>query len=160
VAACGVAALRLWRPSDIDLTIEGLAAAYPGSDPSRPFAPGGTRGEWREYVTGLVGTASCGTLMRSSSFVAADASGRALGIVLVTRLAAATAHVAQLVVLPEAQKRGLGRLLLEAARRHARRGGCDRMTLLVARGNARAQRLYEESGFRTITTFLSARAVL
>jgi len=151
-------ALRPWRPSDFDATLDLLASAYPGEDVSRPFAPGGTAAEWHEYVAGLVGSGACGMIMPSSSFVATAADGTLLGLVLVTRLAATTAHIAQLVVAPAAQRQGAGRSLLDAASCHARLAGCDRITLLVARRNVKAYRLYEQSGFRPITTFLSARS--
>ena len=150
--------MRPWCAADFTTTVELLSSAYSGSDPARPFAAGGTLSEWREYAAGLVGTSSCGAFMRDSSLVAADSSGRPIGMVLVTRLSAATAHLAQLVVAPDAQQRGLGRLLLHAARLSAGRAGCDRMTLLVARPNARARRLYEQSGFSAVTTFVSARS--
>lgn len=53
-----------------------------------------------------------------------------------------------LYVVPEARGRGVGRMLLERARAHARATGAVRVTLSTAADNARAQGLYESFGYR------------
>jgi ribosomal protein S18 acetylase RimI-like enzyme len=149
-------ALRRWHPRDRTAVATLLGTAYPGADGVRPFAPGGTVDEWSEYVGQLVGAEGCGTIMTGSCFVAPDGSDRVSGVVLVTRLASATAHIAQLAVDPAGRRRGLGRLLVNAACASASDAGCDRMTLLVEGGNVAARRLYEVSGFCTAAHFVSA----
>jgi ribosomal protein S18 acetylase RimI-like enzyme len=95
-------------------------------------------------------------MMPDSCLVVPNGPDRIAGAVLVTRLAAATAHIAQIAVEPQSQRRGLGRLLVNAACVSASDAGCDRITLLVEGRNARARRLYEESGFVAAARFVSA----
>jgi ribosomal protein S18 acetylase RimI-like enzyme len=52
-----------------------------------------------------------------------------------------------LYVLPPARRRGVARLLLEAAAQRARREGKLRMTLSTAKTNVNAQALYESLGW-------------
>lgn len=57
------------------------------------------------------------------------------------------AHVRMLGVHPDAQRRGTGRRLMEAAIEEARRAGKRRMTLETTEAMRGAQRLYESLGF-------------
>lgn len=52
-----------------------------------------------------------------------------------------------LFVTPQARHRGVGRLLLERARRHALDTGACRVTLSTAADNVHAQGLYQSFGF-------------
>jgi ribosomal protein S18 acetylase RimI-like enzyme len=52
-----------------------------------------------------------------------------------------------LYVAEDARRQGVGRALLEAARRHAAQAGAARMELATATSNAAAQRLYEALGW-------------
>lgn len=52
-----------------------------------------------------------------------------------------------LFVAPAARRRGVGRALLQASRRHAQACGAVRLELATARGNAPAQALYESEGW-------------
>ena len=150
---------RPWRADDTSAITRLLAAAYPTADEGRPFAPRGTAEEWQEYVGQIVHASGCGTIMPDACFVAPHGPGRLAGTILVTRLAAATAHVAQVAVDPSAERRGVGRLLMGAACATAREAGCARMTLLVDDRNTRARRLYEQAGFVAVAGFVSAGRV-
>jgi ribosomal protein S18 acetylase RimI-like enzyme len=94
--------------------------------------------------------------MPEACYIVPGGPDRVSGVVLVTRLAAATAHIAQLAVDPQAQRQGLGRILVEAGCASARAAGCDRITLLVDGRNAAAQRLYAACGFKVVARFVSA----
>lgn len=62
-------------------------------------------------------------------------------------LAPDQAHVRMLGVDPEFQRRGVGRLLMEACLEEARRAGKRRMTLETTPSMTAAHRLYESMGF-------------
>jgi carbon storage regulator len=146
---------RPWRKEDTAATAALFAKAYPGADVVRPFASNGTPAEWEEYVTQLVEKSGCGVYMPESSFVATE-NGRLAGAVLSTRLADKTAHIAQIVVAPEFERRGIGRLLLNAAEASAAASFCDRMSLLVGASNTKARHLYDAAGFFATGGFVAA----
>lgn len=60
---------------------------------------------------------------------------------------APSVHVSDIVVAAEAEGRGAGHLLLEAAEAWARSRGAATMSLHVFESNTRAQRLYARMGF-------------
>ncbi len=53
----------------------------------------------------------------------------------------------QLYVKPDFRGQGIGRLLVEKARIHARTSGCAYMSVGAATGNIRAHRFYEQLDF-------------
>jgi ribosomal protein S18 acetylase RimI-like enzyme len=138
-----------WGDGDIARAAVLLRAAYP-QDIGRNFAPNGTPGEWLRYVTALVNDSPCGTFSAELTRVIRDEEGvRALA--LVTRVAPATAHLAQLAVRPDARRQGIARRLVEELAASAAAAGCRQLTLLVAASNAPAWRLYESLGFQRAT---------
>ncbi|MHB9025812.1 MAG: ribosomal protein S18-alanine N-acetyltransferase [Armatimonadota bacterium] len=60
------------------------------------------------------------------------------------------AHVVTLAVHPEVRRRGIGRRVMHALVREARRRGARTVTLEVRVGNEAAQQLYCALGFRAI----------
>jgi ribosomal-protein-alanine acetyltransferase len=64
----------------------------------------------------------------------------------------ALARLYSFAVAPEWRGNGIGRALLEACERDARRQGCRWLRLEVRRHNRRALALYRSSGFREIDT--------
>ena len=113
---------RGWRSTDAEATATLLARVL------RALMPRAVRAAWRdgggrEHVGQLIGAAGCGTIMVDSCVAPAGRSRRLAGVVLVTRLSATTAHIAQIAVDPLAQRRGVGRLLVDEACDRARRAG-------------------------------------
>lgn len=148
--------MRPWRPSDVRETAALLSRAYPDFDAARPFARGGRPEEWVEYVTHLVGTGAVGAVIPSACLVVEGTPNRMAGVVLTTRLAPTTAHIAQIAVDVDARKAGAGQSLIAAAVEAGRAAGCDRLTLLVSASNGPARRLYIRMGFDRAAQFLSA----
>ena len=149
-----------WRHGDLSATAALLRAAYPVHDALRPFGATPALEEWLGYVVALTSTAGCGVFAPDLSVVVRGADGTLDAVALVTRLGPTVAHLAQLAVTPAARGRGLGRLVLDAARRNARSAGSEEMTLLVAADNAAARRLYAGRGFRYAASYVSALATL
>ncbi len=82
------------------------------------------------------------------SWVAEDAD-RILGYIVVDRLGGA-AHVEQVSVVPEAQGRGIGRLLMDQARVWAIEQGFDAITLSTFRDVSWNAPLYAHLGYRSL----------
>ena len=140
--------LRCWRTSDLPDATRLAARAYAGSVSAACFSPNGRLDEWAAYLSSLQATTVLGAFDDECSLVALDDRASAsIGMVLVTWIAADTAHVAQLAVEPAQRGRGVATALLDGAVAAARRRGATRVTLLVAESNVPAQRLYRERGF-------------
>lgn len=157
-AAADDGAGRSFHAGRLAATADLLTRAYPGADPARPFAPLGTADEWLDYTTQLVAQTGCGALLPWASVVDEEDGQpeRLIGAVLATRIAPATAHLAQVAVDPAWQGHGRGaRLVREVLARLTRRGYTS-VSLLVADDNRVALRLYTRLGFAARGTFLSA----
>jgi [ribosomal protein S18]-alanine N-acetyltransferase len=72
------------------------------------------------------------------------------GGMILARTAAGEAEILTLAVVPAARRRGLGRMLLEAAGREAARRGARAMFLEVSSGNHAARSLYSTVGFAEV----------
>ncbi len=72
-----------------------------------------------------------------------------LGMIL-ARAIAGEAEILTVAVAPAARRRGLGRVLVDAARGLADQAGADSMFLEVAVDNAPAIALYEAAGFAAV----------
>lgn len=84
--------------------------------------------------------------------VARDASGAAMGFAFLLERGPTALHLADLGVLPEYRRRGLGGRLLREALRLGRRRGKSEITLVVVAPNQTALRLYARLGFRKVTS--------
>ncbi len=88
----------------------------------------------------------------SHLFVAEDEDGQRLGFLhLQTQkdffTGTLNCHIADLVVAPEHDSRGVGSALVGFAEQWAREHRCRHVTLAVFPGNERARRLYEHHGY-------------
>lgn len=101
-------------------------------------------------------------LARGESVVfLAERDGRAVGFVQLYPLFSSTAErprrlwlLNDLFVAPEARGGGVGRALMDRARRLAEETGAVGLELATARTNTGAQRLYESLGYRLDEQFL------
>ncbi len=64
-----------------------------------------------------------------------------------TALGGVVAVLEDMIVLPDARERGVGRRLIAAAIDQCRSDGCRRITLLTDQDNTTAQAFYERAGF-------------
>ncbi len=67
------------------------------------------------------------------------------------------AFIAYMAVEPEATRRGVGTMLIEAAEDEARRRGLPYISLMVTQSNLPAMRLYERAGYETERRLLCKR---
>lgn len=63
------------------------------------------------------------------------------------RFLGSDAHITNIAVLPNYQKKGLGTILLDEIEKYARLSHCDSLTLEVRMSNYDAQRLYRKKGY-------------
>lgn len=85
-------------------------------------------------------------------FIAEDDAQNALGFCQIypsfcSVIAAPIYTLSDLFVSPSARKEGLGKMLLEQAREHAKTNNIPRMDLTTAKTNLNAQSLYESLGW-------------
>lgn len=150
--------VRAFGGPDMLNAVQLLARAYEGEPGAACFAPNGRLDEWLQYLDQLLGTPACGQFFPAGSLVAVDTTtGQMAGLVLSTRLADRTAHIAQLAVGREARRRGIGEMLTKRAYAAAGRAGCEAMTLMVDEANEPALTLYARQGFSPRGAFVSGR---
>lgn len=117
------------RPADLDALVALEEAAFPGDRMSR-----------RALARNIASPSLC--------FLVAREGGALLGHALLAFRANSTlARLYSLAVLPGQTGRGLGRSLLKAAERQARKRGADRLRLEVRADNTAAIRLYDSAGY-------------
>ena len=153
----GADSLRGWLPEDEATAAVLLADAY--GERGRHFAPHHRPEQWARYVRTLVAHTGVGAFMPQATRVLST-SDRMAALVVMTRIAAATAHVAQVAVHPRWRGRGLATALVGAACTRAAEQGCTGATLLVAAGNTPARTTYARMGFAVTATFVAARRAL
>ena len=87
--------------------------------------------------------------MPGTSFLVAEAGRRIVGHILANADRLPVLVVARLYVLPDHQRRGIGRRLLEAAVGH--HPECDLLRLEVEADNEKGLAFYRREGFRSVT---------
>lgn len=96
----------------------------------------------------------CGEPVLPASLLAVQrATQKLAGLLALTAVRPATAHIPQVAVGAEFQSRGLGTALLDLAFREAAHQGYQEVSLTVTDLNHGAMRLYERLGFQTLRTF-------
>ena len=151
--------LRGWNAQDVHATAELLLRSYEPTAESRPFAAGGSREQWVEYVTALTRGDISGALMPDASLCLPEGPDRLAAVALVTRTAEGAAQIAQLVVDPTKRRRQLGTQLLELASAAAARAGCRRVSMMVGGSNRPGRALLEAARFKTMGSLLAAGAL-
>jgi ribosomal protein S18 acetylase RimI-like enzyme len=142
-----------WREDDLAAAAELLRTSY--GESGRQFAPRGTLAEWEHYTRGLVERPGCGDLEPAITRVVRDA-GTMIALVLATRVAPKTIHLAQIAVHPGRRREGFARRLVDEACRLAQPRAARQATLLVGDRNTAARTLYGAMGFEPRATFIAA----
>ena len=142
-----------WRDEDLVLAAELLRTAY--GDSGRHFAPRGTLTEWEHYARGLVERPGCGDLEPAITRVVRDGTNM-IALVLTTRIAPGTIHLAQVAVHPGRRREGFARRLVDEACRLGQPRAARQATLLVGEKNTAARKLYESMGFEPRARFIAA----
>lgn len=143
-------ALRAGVASVSEMVRARLAAYPPGHPDAGPR--GRPAAEHEADVVELLAGRAAGLMLRDASAVASDAAGALVGAVMVARSGPEPwgwpggAWVADVLVTPDWQGRGVGRALLRHAIARCTAAGEGRIGLTVTDGNP-AERLYRALGF-------------
>ena len=85
--------------------------------------------------------------VQGSSFFVAESRGEVIGFVQFVRRSAESAELTRIYVLPDRQRSGIGRHLLEAGPTAFAAEGLKHLTVEVERDNGPGRRFYERAGF-------------
>jgi ribosomal protein S18 acetylase RimI-like enzyme len=144
--------LRPLRREDLQAAAEIVYRSHAGSVDAALNLTYSTPATCRAFMETLVVRSGCGRFDPEASRLVEAPWGPA-GVLVASRLAPTNGHVCQVSVVPEAQGRGLGAILVTIALRAFREQGLASATLSVTVANRRAHRLYELLGFRVQRSF-------
>lgn len=110
-----------------------------------------------KFLKNIIVLPGCGQFLPDASFVVRPlASERLVGVVLTSSVSFGVGHTTQICVMPGFQIQGLGQRLMAASIQALRARKFHALSLTVTADNARAVRLYERLGFRTVKSFAAA----
>jgi ribosomal protein S18 acetylase RimI-like enzyme len=138
--------LRTVRRDDLPAAAELVYRSHRGTVDAALNLTYATPGLCRGFVDTLVLRSGCGRFDPEASVLAEGPRGP-LGVLLASHLSRTNGHVCQVSVVPEAQGRGLGTVLMAAALRAFCAQGVQTASLSVTVDNVRAHRLYDALGF-------------
>jgi ribosomal protein S18 acetylase RimI-like enzyme len=144
--------LEPWQESQFRDAIPIMQAAYHGGVEAEIHARYRTVDGCQMVLDDILNQGSCGTLVAEASALARY-RGQGIGFVAVTEAAPRQGHLAQVAVLPEYQRRGIGQLLLEFCVSRLAELQFDTLSLLVSRSNDRALSIYQAIGFQSVLAF-------
>lgn len=139
--------LRGVRRDDLPVAAEIIHRSHQGSLDAALNLTYATAPLCRGFVETLVLRAGCGRFDPEASFLAEGPRGP-IGVLLASHLSHTNGHVCQVSVVPEAQARGLGTVLVMSALAAFRSQGLSTASLSVTVDNVRAHRLYTTLGFQ------------
>jgi ribosomal protein S18 acetylase RimI-like enzyme len=144
--------LEPWRKTDLHEAAPILQAAYDAGVEAEIHEPYRTLDGCRGVLDDILNQGGCGFPVPEASAVARY-RGQGVGFVVVTEIAPRQAHLTQIAVLPDYQRRGVGRLLLDYNLRRLAELQFDTLSLIVSRSNDRALGMYQSMGFRSVLAF-------
>ena len=150
----GGISIRPWEEDDFARAAEVIHRSYRGRHDSRINTLYRSESGCAELLTILTDHIWCGEFLNGVSRVAyQSATGRLVGVLIGSRIAAGAGHIGQISVLPTHQGQGLGRRMINSALTEYMRRGFDSVSLAVTSVNVSALHLYKSCGFRTIHSF-------
>ncbi|MBI3327885.1 MAG: GNAT family N-acetyltransferase [Nitrospinae bacterium] len=144
--------LQPWRGTRLREAAAIMHAAYEGEVDTEINECYRTADGCRLVLEDLLNQCGCGMPVLEASAMACD-RGRGIGFVVVTETAPRQGHIAQVAVLPQYQRRGVGRFLLSYSVSRLAALHFDTLSLIVSRSNPRALRMYQAMGFQSVLSF-------
>jgi ribosomal protein S18 acetylase RimI-like enzyme len=144
--------LESWQEADLREAALIMQAAHDGGIDAELNALYRTSDGCQEVLDGILNQGGSGIFLIEASAMARD-RGRGVGFILVTQTAPRHAHLVQVAVLPEYQRRGVGRSLLHHSMSRLAALDFDTLSLIVSRSNHNALRMYQAMGFASVLSF-------
>lgn len=140
--------VRPWRDEDFSRGAFIIHKSYSGESDSLINCQYQSEEGCSELLSILTEHIWCGHFMpRVSQVAVCRKTGKAVGVLLASKIAEASGHIGQISILPGYQGRGLGRFMIGCAMEAYKRRSFQTVSLAVTEANWRARRLYESCGF-------------
>jgi ribosomal protein S18 acetylase RimI-like enzyme len=144
--------LEPWGGNHLEEAAAILQAAYTGGVEAEIHERYRSAAGCRMVLEQLIDQGSCGPLVAEASLLARH-RGQAVGCVVVNETAPRQAHLPQVAVLPEYQRCGIGRWLLDDSLSQLAASQFETLSLIVSRANERARKIYQAMGFHPVLAF-------
>jgi ribosomal protein S18 acetylase RimI-like enzyme len=141
-----------WQGTSLGHAAALMQAAYAGSIDTEINALYETFAGCQLVLDHLLNQGGCGPLVLAASAVVRE-GGQSLGGIVITETAPRQGHLAQVMVQPSAQRRGLGRLLVTYSASQLAARDFATLSLFVSQENHGARALYQALGWRTVLKF-------
>ncbi len=141
-----------WRDTDLHQAALIMQAAYDGGVDAELNQLYRTSDGCREVLESLLSQNGSGVFIPQASAMVRH-RGRGIGFIAITGTAPRQAHLVQVAVLPEYQRQGVGRLLLDYSMSHLAALHFDKLSLIVSRSNHGALKMYQSMGFASVLSF-------
>jgi ribosomal protein S18 acetylase RimI-like enzyme len=141
-----------WRGAPLGEAAAVMQAAYAGTIDAELNTLYRTVEGCQLVLDTILNQGGCGKPVLEASAMLYD-RGQSAGCVVITETAPRQGHLAQVMVQPAVQRRGLGRLLLHYSMSQLATRQFDTLSLIVSRANHRALSLYQAMGWHTVLAF-------
>jgi GNAT superfamily N-acetyltransferase len=157
-AACSPAfQLHGWHERFFQPCAELIRLAYTGHIDAKINDQYCTAAGAAKFLRNIILLRGCGEFLPEASFVlSARETGQPAGMVLTSAVCSGVGHTTQICFLPQYQRLGLGRALMEASIAALQEKNYRALSLTVTSANEPAVRLYRRLSFRTLKTFSAA----
>ncbi len=148
LAAPAIAGARGLTLGDIPQAAAVIHSSHQGTVDAEMNTTYKTENHCRTFLETLILRSGCGEFDAEASLFVEGAPGTGpVAVLLASRLSRDNGHICQVSVVPQAQRKGLGRALVSHALGVFRARGLRQATLSATVANARAYALYRDLGF-------------
>jgi ribosomal protein S18 acetylase RimI-like enzyme len=144
--------LESWQQAHLVQAATVLQQAYAGGVDAEFHEQFGWGDGCHIVLDDILNQGVCGLLVPEASAMAHE-YGRGIGFVLVTEISPRQGHLTHIAVLPEYQRRGVGRKLLDYSLRSLTERRFETLSLIVSCANEVALGLYQAMGLQSVLAF-------
>ena len=144
--------LEPWQSHQTRAAAAIMQAAYTGSVDAEINALYRTVEGCHLVLDNLLNQGGCGSLVPGASVLVYH-RGQGIGFIVVTEIAPRQSHLAQVVVLPAYQRRGVGQWLMRYSMSQLVARHYETLSLIVSRANSPAFTMYQALGLHSVLAF-------